>query len=117
MYGVGASNQVGHSFKQTDPRNVPTSTQATSASSQVISVSVKAITHLDLGFEANGRLGIGSNGEIILVKNFSNDFYMIEHDGNEYTQKYRKDLPDGMIHFDCDKAIDRGRIVPSEWIQ
>ena len=108
-YGDGVSKQADHSFKQTHPINVPTSTQATSASSQVISVSVEALTHHDLGFKACLNLGIGSNGEVIIVKFNSKDFYMIEHNGNEYTQKYRKNLPDGMA-YDCNKAIDRGRI-------
>ena len=109
MCGVGASNQVGHSFKQTDPINVPTSTQATSASSQVISVSVRSITHHDLGFKADWDYGIGSNGEVIIGKFNSQDFYMVEHAGNKYTQKYRNDLPNGMdVH--CRKAIDGDRI-------
>ena len=70
---------------------------------------MRAITHHDLGFKADWDYGIGSNGEVIIGKFNSQDFYMIEHAGNKYTQKYRKDLPDGM-DYDCNKAIDRGRI-------
>ena len=109
-YGAGASKQVDHSSKQTPPTNVSTSKQAASASAQAIPVSVKAITHHDLGFKANTILGMGFNGEVIISKDNSKDFYLIEHDDNRYTQKYRKNLPDGIKNYDCFKAIDGDRI-------
>ena len=89
--------------------NVSTSKQAASTSTQAIPISVKAITHHDLSFKAHFLPGIGFNGEIILAKHTSKDFHMIEHDGNKYTQKYRKNLPDGM-DYGCSKAIDGDRI-------
>ena len=108
-HGAGASEQVDHSSKQTAPTNVSTSKQATSASTQAIPVSVKAITHHDLGFKANILLGMGFNGEVLITKDNSKDFYLIEHDDNKYTQKYRKNLPDGKS-IDWCKAIDGDRI-------
>ena len=55
-------------------------------------------------FKAFFVLGMGFSGEVIIVKDNSKDFYLIEYDGNEYTQKYRKNLPDGMENH-CNKAI------------
>ena len=108
MYGASASKQVDHSSKQTDPTNVPT-TQTAPASTQAVPIAVKTVTHYDLGFKACFLLGTGLTGEVILPKDNSTDFYLIEHDGIKYTQKCRKKLPDGMDDK-CFKAINGDRI-------
>ena len=102
-YSANATKQVEKPVygKQTDPNNVPTSTQAASTSNQAIPVSVKAITYHDLDFKGNARLSMGSNGEVIIATVNSRDFYMLEHDGNKYTQKFRKNLHDKMEYQCC----------------
>ena len=108
-YGADASRQADHSSQQAAPTNVPTSKQTTTASTQAVPVSVRAITHHELGFKAHFLLGMGFNGEVIIVKDNCDEFYLIEHDGNKFTQKYRKNLPDGM-DYGYNKAINRDRI-------
>ena len=81
--------------------------QATSASTQDFPLSVQAITHHSLGFNANAVLGIGSTGEVI-VQATSGHMHRIAHDGNDYTDKYKKNLP--WVASGCFKATDRDRI-------
>ena len=67
--------------------------------------SVQAVTHHKLPFKAHWRSGLGYNGDIMLGDWKSKRYlYKMQHDGNEYIETWKKELPDGM-EYDCCKAM------------
>ena len=73
--------------------------------------SVQAVTHHKLPFKAHERAGLGYNGEIILSNGYSERYlYKMQHDGNEYKETWKKELPDGMWYGCCKEMSSNGYI-------
>ena len=67
--------------------------------------SVKAVTHHKLPFTAYCISGLGYNGELILSDDDSQRYlYKMQHNGDDYQETWRKELPDGM-EYHCFKEM------------
>ena len=64
--------------------------------------SVQAVTDYKLPFAAHNA-GLGDNGELIICDTMGY-LYQMEHDGEDYKETWKKELPDEM-KYDCNKGI------------
>ena len=71
--------------------------------------SVQAVTRHKLPFKAHFRAGLGENGELILGDEDSERcLYKMAHNGQEYTETWKKQLPFGM-EYNCLKETSKNR--------
>ena len=73
--------------------------------------SVQAVTHYKLPFTANWKAGLGYNGELILSDWDSERYlYKMLHNGNEYIETWKKELPDEMV-CGCNKGVSSDEYI------
>ena len=63
--------------------------------------SVQAVTHHELPFAAHWLVGLGYKGELILSDGDSKRYlYKMQHNGEEYKETWKNELPDA-VEYDC----------------
>ena len=95
---------------QSSPSSVPPISNAPKPKRGI--PNVQAVTHHELPFRAELRAGLGYKEEIILSDIDSKRYlYKLEHNGIEYEEAWKKELPHGMPHH-CYKGLsNKGNVI------